>query len=1172
VKRSLVLCICLQAFSAAVGAEWISAADAPAVDEAVKRSRRAPDGTSWFCATVGNPTDVRRAIWRVTALGVFDVYVNASRVGKDFLKPGYTHPRKLRYRYDYDVTSLFRTNAGEKNVLAAEVSHGWWSDNIAGYPGRKPAFWGELEVVYADGTRRVFGTNRTEWRAGVGGPVVHAGIYDGETNDARIDVPSLGSDSFGPPEANSEFSGEILPVAGAKVILRHDLAMSAVALPIRLAPGVTNVVDFGQNCAAVPFFRFRARRGTTLTALPGETVNPTGDRSKGDDGAKGTVHRENLRHPEIGMRVDYTFRGEGVEEYHPRFTFFGYRYLALTATDEVGIERLESVPVTSIASDMETAKIEIGDPTLNRFVENVRWGELSNFLSVPMDCPQRDERLGWTGDAQVFAEAAFYNADLVAFFRKWMRDVRDCQTASGGYASVAPPGMLGNAPMRIGYADAGVIVPYRTWLMTGDTRILEENFDSMDRFLRHVSDTRYAHADIRSECRNYQYADWLSFERYESFDLAWGGGRNGKFELSDEIVRYWDFLGGCYWLLDARMMERMARALGRDAAPYASMATAARVYLRETFFGTDGLLPSAWRDMQTPVLFALGLGLVEGDAKGQMIASLKRNFATHDGRLQTGFLGTSVLMDTLVENGLTDLAYDLLFKRGCPGWLHAVENGATTVWERWNGWTPEKGFNVWMMNSFNHYAYGSVVAWIWKNVVGIAADPEAPGFRRIRMAPKPDRRVGSVKASYRSAAGMIRSDWRYEGDEWVWEFSVPKGSEALVTLPRENTMRTYGAGDYCLRQAERSGTKEETMDCQGSYKGHLQGVATDGEFLYWSFTVTIVKTDLAGKVVAAVEVPRHHGDLCVRDGVVYVAVNLGWFNFEDRGISEVRAYSAGDLSPVGCWKLPMCGHGAGGMTYADGRFFVVGGLPATHEKNYVYEFTPDFDLVHRHELMTGQTLMGIQTAAFEDGRFLFGIYGCRGNPPGSLECPRDLKSFTRRLGSGNVGVVKLGGTYWTGRIRPLANGLNGGCLVRSPNYPLGEEPCSPKRTGLGTIVVFHDKCTKGRWVDSGYALGEDGYHPLCHASRTNGVYFARSEISRPGVVLRAVGIGGSRSYSAPDLVRAVRRVAETDEAFALHVDDGPAGSLGDRKLADALAQVREEASRLGVRFLELNGK
>ena len=349
----------------------------------------------------------------------------------------------------------------------------------------------------------------------------------------------------------------------------------------------------------------------------------------------------------------------------------------------------------------------------------------------------------------------------------------------------------------------------------------------------------------------------------------------------------------------------------------------------------------------------------------------------------------------------------------------------------------------------------------------------------------------------------------------------------------------------------------ETITCEGTYGGHLQGVATDGKSIFWSFTVKLVKTDLEGRVLAAIDVPSHHGDLCVKDGTVYVAVNLGRFNYENLGVGEVWAYAADDLRKVGCWTLPECVHGLGGLTCAGDRFFAVGGLPATHESNYVYEYAPGFKFVKRHELKTGFTLMGIQTAAFEDGRFIFGIYGCAGTPAGSLECPRDLKSFVRRRGPGDVGIVKLGDDYWTGRMR-FEKGRNAGCLVRSPGYPASEESAEPKRTGKGACRVFVGPRGAEGWRDSGYRLFADGYRPLCNADWSCGVFFPKAKLDEAGAVLPAVDLEG-RAYSVPDLVRAVRRVAETDEAFAVHVPEA----------AEAvLKALRDEAGRLGVRVVE----
>ncbi|MBO7684241.1 MAG: family 78 glycoside hydrolase catalytic domain [Kiritimatiellae bacterium] len=839
--------------------KWISAADAPVFEGKVGGQERAADGTSWFSQTLTNSAEVASARWMTAGLGVYELYVNGRAVGSDFLKPGFTHNRKTKYAFTYDVTPLFRKGAGEANTLSAEVSAGWWRDKIAtpagsaGFAGRKGAFRGVLELTFVDGARRLHGTGVADWRAGTAGAVAHAAIFDGEEYDARVPQPVFG-EGLGAAEENAEFRGEILPTAGAEVCLRDDLALRPVAAycwrgrtgsncdwtepvvkedrnsgkvfgtvvrtrefapcgKMLVSPGETLVVDFGQNCAAVPRFRFRAACGTVLTALPGEMLNDgNGEAARGNDGPAGSIYRENLRCPRQGMRVAYTFAGGGMEAYHPRFTFFGYRYLSVTATEEVEIESVESVPVSSIAKAMETGRIETGDASVNRLVANAYWGQLSNYLSVPTDCPQRNERLGWTADTQVFCETASFNADTRRFFRKWMRDMRDTQDAGGGFPGVAPFAQYGSdVAMRFGWADAGIVVPYSIWRHFGDAGIVRENWAAMERYMRRAAETRYEHGAIARECRNYQWADWLSFEKYES---AGGAGRpeNSAFEKGPggrrvpkkEALLYWDYLGACYWLWDARMMATMSAAAGGDAARYAKMAADARASLRERFFAApDGMILPAFRDMQTPALFALKLGLVEGTAREKTKAALRRNVAARNGCLQTGFLGTSILMDTLSENGMSDLAYDILLNHAFPGWLYSVDQGATTVWERWNSYTKKDGFGPVGMNSFNHYAYGCVVAWLYRTAAGIAPDASDPGFRTISMRPVPDRRLGYVRAEYASAAGKIRSAWRYEGGKWIWDFTVPEGARARVTLPGETAAKTYEAGTYHVeRRAE----------------------------------------------------------------------------------------------------------------------------------------------------------------------------------------------------------------------------------------------------------------------------------------------------------------------------------------------------------------------------------
>ena len=820
--------------------QWISAKDAPVFRGAVVDGARAADGTSWFVLHLANPEEVKSAKWMTTGLGVYEAYVNGRPVGCDFLKPGFTHNAKTKYAFTYDVTGLMKSGKGEENVFAAEVSAGWWRDKIVapnndggGFYGEKSAFRGVLELVFSDGARRLYGTNARDWKAGVCGPVIHAAIFDGEECDARQKPGYMRLGELGTPEVNDEFKGEILPTAGAEVCLRYDKAMAPVEAYVwkdvagadtnafgmvvkartyaggetmTIAPGENLVVDFGQNAAAVPLFRFRAAAGTVLTALPAEMLNDgNGARDRGNDGPGGSIYRVNLRSGyENGRLVRYTFAGAGNESYIPRFTFFGYRYMSVSASASVEIETLKSVPVSSIREDMELGTIETGNPDVNRLISNAYWGQLSNYLSVPTDCPQRNERLGWAADTQVFAEAGAFNADTSAFFRKWMRDMRDSQDPRGGFPGVAPFAQYGNDSMRIGWADAGVIVPYQVWKQFGDSRIVDENWTAMERYVDRVAETKYAHEAIAAECGNYQWADWLSFEKFESKGDA-DRPQNSAFEPDPDgggvrpktdALLYWDYLGGSYWTWDVQMMAAMARATGRDAAKYERMAADAKAYMRGRFFRSpDGMILPVFRDMQTPALFALKLGLVEGKAKEMTIAALRKNIKGNGGCLQTGFLGTSILMDTLTENGLADVAYSLLLNHNFPGWLYSVDQGATTIWERWNSYTREKGFGPAEMNSFNHYAYGTVLAWIYKTVAGIAADPNAPGFRNVVMAPKPDRRIGHVIAKYRSAAGLIESAWRYEGTKWIWEFTVPQGATATVTIPGE-APKSYRAGSY----------------------------------------------------------------------------------------------------------------------------------------------------------------------------------------------------------------------------------------------------------------------------------------------------------------------------------------------------------------------------------------
>ncbi|MBO7466992.1 MAG: family 78 glycoside hydrolase catalytic domain [Bacteroidaceae bacterium] len=815
--------------------EWISAADAQVVTGTIRDGSRAADGASWFVSTVTNDKKVASAKWMTCGLGVYDLYVNGKLVGEEVLKPGFTHSAKTKRSFTYDITDAICKKAGKENVFAAQVTPGWWADKIVtpgghqGMIGKKCAFRGVLELTFADGTKQLLGTDTEHWLAGIAGPVKHAAIFDGEDYDAR-ELPGYDClDKLSTPEVNTEFNGEILPSNGAEVYMRTDLALAPVKAYVwkgvsgntdeeygtinilreyapgsemTLSPEETLVIDFGQNCAGVPSFVFKAKEGTTLNCLPAELLNDgNGAKSRGMDGPEGSCHRTNLRIPQTGMILNYTFAdAKDFVSFLPRNTFFGYRFVSITASDEVTFQSIQSIPITSIAQNLETGTITTGSDDINKLISNTIWGQRSNYLSVPTDCPQRNERLGWTADTQVFTETGSFFANTSPFFHKWMRDMMDSQSELGGFPGVAPTSQYGAEMMRLGWADAGVIVPWTIWKQFDDKQIVNETWESMEKYINWVNDTKFNHQAHISENGNYQWADWLSYEPLESCSgRSHGNDKDGRWNPLPETVEYWNYLSASYWAIDAGMMRDMAAATGRDAAKYERMEKEAKAFIKETFLNEDGTFKTEiLNTMQTPALFALKNGVVEGEAKDAMLARLRQNFAEHDGCLQTGFLGTSILMATLTDNGMSDIAWDLLFQRKNPSWLYSIDNGATTIWERWNSYTIEKGMGPAGMNSFNHYAYGSVCQWIWETVAGISADVKAPGFKHIIMRPLPDKRLGWVKAEFKSAAGLIKSEWKYEGDTWTWTFTVPEGATASVTLPGETETKEYNPGTYTL--------------------------------------------------------------------------------------------------------------------------------------------------------------------------------------------------------------------------------------------------------------------------------------------------------------------------------------------------------------------------------------
>ena len=790
--------------------------------EFVSPAGNAPSGgaAAVFEKRFENRGQVRRATWAVTAQGVFEAFANGRRVGNDFLKPGATECGKCRHVYTYDVTKMLNRNKGAKNLLSATVTPGWWCDQMMRPPAVKPdwqrgnsrdwqlgreiAFCGELKLEFDDGSVQTVGTDLS-WLAAYTGPVVSAGIYEGEVYDARRKVEGLK-----PVRRNTEFMGELRP-AVAKVALREDLALKpreayivkdaegatkdafGVAKVVRrcsdrdvvrLEPGEMLVVDFGQNCSAVPSFDVIGEAGTELEIRMSEMLNESkGEKSRGNDGPAGTPSLASLRDAYAGIR--YTLAA-GPQSYMPRYTYFGYRYVGVTATRPLVFARWLSTPVSSVTKKMERGNVVTGNERVNRLVENIRWGMLSNYLSSPTDCPQRDERLGWTADTQVFMDSAAYLADTREFLGKFLADLRDAQRADGCYKCFVPNVRHLFAPWAsAGWTDAGVIIPYRLWKWYGDRRFVDESWDSMMRYMDFL--------EGNEEPYRINHGDWLAFEHHVKLanDLSGDAMDKRQVKALNAYFRVWM----------AMLMKEMAAATGRSDAErhYADEEDRLRRAFAEAYVGQDGTIKDEYKG-QCNDLYMLKLGLCGGEAAVEATKrDLVENIKAHGNRLQTGFLGTAILLPTLTfEAGAPEIAYSLLLQDAFPSWLYSVDQGATTVWERWNGYTKEKGFGPVGMNSFNHYAYGCVLEWLFSAAAGIRPDPEQGGWKRFRLRPYPDRRLGSCSATYRSDFGTILSAWQYGDDGSLkWRFSVPKGSMALVTAPDGSTGE-YAAGDYEL--------------------------------------------------------------------------------------------------------------------------------------------------------------------------------------------------------------------------------------------------------------------------------------------------------------------------------------------------------------------------------------
>ncbi len=702
---------------------------------------------------------VRRARLYTTARGVYELYLNGNRIGEDVLAPGWTdYDRRVQYQ-TYDIKPLL---AEGPNALGAVLGDGWFAGFVGFDPKHRGALYGprpqllaQLNVEYEDGTTESLATDGS-WSCSTG-PILFSDLLMGESYDARREMPGwagLGFDDSGWYEVEAEEIGDTNLVAqpdeGVRVI--EELEAKTVTEP----ESGHYVFDLGRNMVGWVRLEVEGEAGTKVTLRHAEALNPDG-----------TVYTTNLR--SARATDNYVLGGGGEEVYEPRFTFHGFRYVEVTGYP--GEPPLGAVTGRVVHSATPpSGSFECSSPMVNKLQENIVWGQRGNFLSVPTDCPQRDERLGWTGDAQVFVRTAAFNMDVATFFEKWMADVEDAQSPEGAFPDVAPllsgSGLIDLRWGAPAWGDAGVIVPWTIYRTYDDTRIVERHYDAMARWMEYLYE---ANPDlIRKNRMGNNYGDWLS----------------PKGDLTPK-----DLLATAYWAYDAKLMAEMAGATGRneDAREYRDLHENIKAAFEEAYVSPDGRIKG---DTQTGYLLALHMELLPEDLRSSAAEHLVRTIEREDWHLTTGFAGVGYLCPVLTEAGYTEVAYRLLENETYPSWGYTLKNGATTIWERWDGWTEENGFQSPNMNSFNHYSLGSVGEWLYRYVAGI--DLGEPGYGRIVIRPRPGGSLTHARADYDSVRGRISSSWRIEDGRFVLQVLIPPNAKATVHMPSTDDVSEGG--------------------------------------------------------------------------------------------------------------------------------------------------------------------------------------------------------------------------------------------------------------------------------------------------------------------------------------------------------------------------------------------
>jgi len=702
---------------------------------------------------------IRKATVYSTALGLYELSLNGERVGSDYFNPGWTdYNKRLQYQ-TYDVTDMLLEGG---NAVGAMLGDGWYAGNVAhvgpNQYGTELSLLFQLKIEYEDGTSETVMTDPT-WQSTTSGPIQSSDILMGEAYDARKEQMDWNKKDYDDSSWNgvkvvNHLRGKLVAQVGPTVKATEELKPISVKQPV---PG-TYIFDMGQNMVGWSRLKVEGSAGSKVKLRFAEMLK--------DDG---TLYTENLRTAK--QTDEYVLKGSGLEQYEPHFTFHGFRYVEVTGyPGEPALDQITGIVVHTDAP--KTGTFETSNPMVNQLYSNITWGQRGNFLSVPTDCPQRNERMGWTGDAQVFVRTATYNMEVPGFYEKYMRDVVDAQGANGAFPDVAP-NVSGMGNGSNGWGDAGVIIPWTLYLAYNDTSVIKEHYDAMVKWIEYLKSN--SNKLIRPAGG---YGDWLSVNETTPSDVV----------------------NTAYFAYSTNLLSKMAAIIGKtnDAEKYSLLFKDIKTAFNNAFVAADGQIKG---NTQAGYVFALHMDLLDGDIKQKAAEHLVKNIKSKNWHLSTGFLGVGYLLPVLTEAGYSEVAYRLLTNDTYPSWGYSIKNGATTIWERWNSYTQENGFGDAGMNSFNHYSLGSVGEWMFRYAAGIEADPEQPGFKHIIIQPTPGGEFSHVNGEYKSIYGSIKSRWEQEGTAFKLNVTIPVNTTATVYIPAIDNS-SVSEGGHRIEEAE----------------------------------------------------------------------------------------------------------------------------------------------------------------------------------------------------------------------------------------------------------------------------------------------------------------------------------------------------------------------------------